>query len=292
MPSEIPTATFSTLRLARADYGPQLELLVALLAARLVHPGQTAVDGGSNTGLHALALARLVGPTGHVLCVEPVPEVAVKLVRHLADADLLSRCSIHPQALWNEAGLVDLVVDHANTALSHLRRANEPVGETRTVPACPLDDLVGTRSVSFIKLDLEGADIQGIEGGRSVLHRCRPPVVFECGRPRADGRRQGRTCEEFLGFFADLDYRVFDLHGRSLDAASWADEDMSFELLAWPAEDDRLPMVLATMRWFWETAADRPPATWHDCWVHCRDPLAYLRGIGAVPLGSDGLPAG
>lgn len=191
MPSEIPTATFSTLRLARADYGPQLELLVALLAARLVHPGQTAVDGGSNTGLHALALARLVGPTGHVLCVEPVPEVAVKLVRHLAD-----------------------------------------------------------------------------------------------------GRRQGRTCEEFLGFFADLDYRVFDLHGRSLDAASWADEDMSFELLAWPAEDDRLPMVLATMRWFWETAADRPPATWHDCWVHCRDPLAYLRGIGAVPLGSDGLPAG
>lgn len=276
-------ATFATLRHTRPDYGAQLELALALAYHHVVTPGATVVDGGANTGLHSLALARLVGPEGHVLCFEPVPRVAADLVRHLAEAGLLSRCSIHAQALWHERALLPFVVDEGNTALSHLRRPGESAPAAVAVPAVRLDDVVGQSPVRFVKLDLEGADIQGIEGAAGVLRRSRPPLAFECGRPRGNGRRQGRSRGEFLGFFASLDYALYDLHGRPLDAGTWDDDDMSFELLAWPGGDDRLAGVLALLEWFWGTVAERPVATWRDCWEHCRDPLAYLRALGCTP---------
>src|SRR5262249_13245365 len=54
----------------------------AVLQARL-HPGSTAVDIGANVGVHALTMAKTVGPTGRVVCFEPLPDVASTLARTL-----------------------------------------------------------------------------------------------------------------------------------------------------------------------------------------------------------------
>ena len=39
--------------------------------SRLVRPGMTVIDIGANIGAHTLPLAKLVGPTGRVIAVEP-----------------------------------------------------------------------------------------------------------------------------------------------------------------------------------------------------------------------------
>src|ERR1700726_3650210 len=54
----------------------------AVLWARL-RAGATAVDIGANIGLHALTMARIVGPSGRVVCVEPLPHIASTLERTL-----------------------------------------------------------------------------------------------------------------------------------------------------------------------------------------------------------------
>ena len=54
----------------------------AFLEARL-HPGGTAVDIGANIGVHALTMAKIVGPSGRVVCIEPAPHIASTLERTL-----------------------------------------------------------------------------------------------------------------------------------------------------------------------------------------------------------------
>jgi hypothetical protein len=54
----------------------------AVLKARL-RPGATAVDIGANIGVHALTMAKIVGPGGRVVCIESVPHSASTLERTL-----------------------------------------------------------------------------------------------------------------------------------------------------------------------------------------------------------------
>ena len=58
---------------------PEILFLLEHLA-----PGQTAVDVGAHKGAFTYWMDRLVGPTGHVLAFEPIPELAAYLgrVRH------------------------------------------------------------------------------------------------------------------------------------------------------------------------------------------------------------------
>src|SRR5205085_371403 len=48
---------------------------------RLVNNGSTAVDVGANVGDYTYALCRHVGPTGRVIAVEPIPDLARMLSR-------------------------------------------------------------------------------------------------------------------------------------------------------------------------------------------------------------------
>ena len=47
-------------------------------------PGDTFVDCGANVGAHACVLAAQVGKKGHVVAIEPVPELADRLARNRA----------------------------------------------------------------------------------------------------------------------------------------------------------------------------------------------------------------
>src|SRR5437016_4075654 len=51
---------------------------------RLVRPGQTVADIGANSGVHTLPMARMVGPTGHVIAFEPTAVAFERLQGNLA----------------------------------------------------------------------------------------------------------------------------------------------------------------------------------------------------------------
>ena len=50
---------------------------------QFLRPGAVAVDIGANTGYYALLFSRLVGPTGRVVCFEPVPSIFGQLQDNL-----------------------------------------------------------------------------------------------------------------------------------------------------------------------------------------------------------------
>ncbi len=68
-------------------YGEWTEGEVELFQ-QLIYPGNHVVEAGANVGAHTLFLANAVGPTGHVLAVEPQRLVFQTLCANLALNDI------------------------------------------------------------------------------------------------------------------------------------------------------------------------------------------------------------
>lgn len=273
--------SFQSVRRRRADYGKQLEICVSLIYHAIVRPSDTVIDGGANAGAHALPLASLLNLTGHLHCFEPIPGIAASLTANLARAGLLSRCSIHAQALSDADATAEFIVNAANPALSHIRNPTDTDGDMIVVPTRRLDGTFAGDIVGFIKLDLQGADFLGIKGAAETIYRSRPVIAFQNGRGWS-GRCYGYSEEEFFRFFEELEYRVIDLHGRALTPETWADPGLGFKYLALSRTDDRWAELSPLVEEFWAKADDRPViADWHEAADALRDPRAYCESSRA-----------
>ncbi|MCW2282996.1 FkbM family methyltransferase [Rhodoblastus acidophilus] len=271
-----PATSFADMQAARTDYGPQFELLVAVLYNQIVKPGDTVVDGGANSGLHAVPLAKLAGPDGLLIAFEPIPEVFEGLQKNTAGRSV----ELRRLALSDVAGQAKFLVDENNLAMSHITHPYDKVGERQrfiTVDCVTLDQVIGPRKISFIKLDLEGNDFLAIRGGKQLILRDRPPIIFENGRDWT-AQCRGYTSEDYFNFFDEVSYDVYDLHGRSLNRDTWKDKNIAFEFIAVPRETpERNLFLLKVIEFFWREHASRPTfAQWKDCVLAVWDAAPFM----------------
>ncbi|MGI8963127.1 MAG: FkbM family methyltransferase [Thermomicrobiales bacterium] len=158
--------------------------------SRLVTSGSIAVDVGAHFGTYSYPLARLVGKRGRVVCVEPIDEDARFL--RAAARQLRLPMEVHHCALSSSTGFMNLRVPELHgkqkTALSSLE-ATAHGGTTREVVVKRLDDMLegDDRSVSFIKIDVEGHEIEVLSGAAATIARHKPNMLVECDRALRDG---------------------------------------------------------------------------------------------------------
>ncbi|QNA44514.1 FkbM family methyltransferase [Lacibacter sediminis] len=86
-------------------------------------------------------------------------------------------------------------------------RSNE-TDETIEVKTARLDDVLlsQNKKISFIKIDVEGAELGVLKGAAELIRRDRPVIVFECGLGGSDV--YDTTPAELFTFFADLGYTI------------------------------------------------------------------------------------
>jgi FkbM family methyltransferase len=146
---------------------------------RLVPQGcRTAIDAGANTGLYTLRLARLCR-TVHAFEINPGVTV------HLQRASLPNVHLLHV-GLSSAAGPVVLYIPllHGRLPLegwASLTPGNCPdtdvhaevMGHVRTL------DSYGIVDVDFMKIDVEGHEIELLKGARDTLARYRPRILAE-----------------------------------------------------------------------------------------------------------------
>lgn len=150
--------------------------------SKLVRPGTVAIDIGAHFGTYSLALAQLVGKRGQVISIEPIEEDALMLER--AAKQLHLPIEVVHCALSSKDGFAEMHIPsihgYQKTALSSLE-PGDPGAETRSVATKRLDDvLAGTnRPVSFIKIDVEGHEIDVLKGGLETLRTHKPAILIE-----------------------------------------------------------------------------------------------------------------
>ena len=135
-----------------------------------------ALDIGANSGQWANLLA---GRFSHVYAFEPQPEVAVKLRKAMP-----SNVWVVAAAAWSSSDIVPLVqygLTELGVTVPHdLDDTNGPERGMMFVPAIPIDSMELDGSlVSFIKVDVEGAELRVMQGARRTIERDRPTVLIE-----------------------------------------------------------------------------------------------------------------
>ncbi len=167
--------------------------------ARNLKPGMTIFDVGANIGSYALFLAGLVGEQGRVVALEADPDVA-RILEANVQANGLKAILPIQAAAFRESGEILLGRARASTGYSGLYYSQ--AAEWISVPACTLDALgekLGLKRLDFVKIDVEGAECDVLEGMTSLLRTHRPVLLIELhpdsvpqvreipGRLRAEG---------------------------------------------------------------------------------------------------------
>jgi FkbM family methyltransferase len=132
---------------------------------RLVRPGMTVVDAGAHIGYYTRLLARLVGPRGQVIAVEPEAENLAVLAHNLRR---YRNVRIVAGALAGCAGRASLHIS-AGSSNHSLVAGFTPSTEVREVNCLRLDSLV--RRLDFLKVDVEGGELRVLDGLGDLVAR-------------------------------------------------------------------------------------------------------------------------
>ncbi len=215
----IRTALTAAAVTSLARWTPYLESEMCGLRA-LVRPGDVCVDVGSAAGLYTAALSRLAGPAGQVHSVEPLPFTHLFWSRVL-NAGRQGNVRHHTLALGVEPGSETMSVPIGRyglvTGRSFLaRRAAGPDPNAEftgriavTVAVDTLDGLCareGITRLDFIKIDVEGAELQVLEGGRRTIGALRPSLLIEIEARHA--ARYQRLPDDVTGWLFQRGYTM------------------------------------------------------------------------------------
>jgi FkbM family methyltransferase len=219
IPIQLPSGVWWTLR--RSNLGAslaagQFETAELAFVQRFLRPGMIVLDIGAHHGAYTILASKSVGRSGKVIAFEPSRRERRALRLHV----FLNRCTnvlIQDCALGSENAEVELyVANPQNSGCNSFRPpASDVRGETQmqTVQMVKLDQWLvknGVFRVDFIKLDVEGGELETLRGaGRLLDKRPRPLVLIEVQDVRTVP--WGYKAKELIHHLRAKGYEWFDL---------------------------------------------------------------------------------
>jgi len=160
-----PKGFVGRLEYLAGEYEPELTRIVM----QRVHQGMTVVDGGANIGYYTLLFSHLVGASGTVYAFEPDPLMYQALLKNISE-NALTNVKAYEYALGRTSGVATFIAEGGVS--SRLSTETQLSDQLITVQIDALDNLLqSAESIDFVKLDVEGAEIECLEGMRNIIQR-------------------------------------------------------------------------------------------------------------------------
>ncbi|MEO5999811.1 MAG: FkbM family methyltransferase [Ferruginibacter sp.] len=173
-------------------------------------PDSVFYDIGANVGFHSLTANRVI-ESGKIYAFEPMPDVRAVFEKHISLNHKLIRnhnISLLPIALSNEEKQVQFSNDTNHSDGNTYIATSYVFLETNnriTVQCQSIDGLIkqGYEKPGIIKIDVEGAEYDVLQGAKEVLQKDHPYILLathDCHLPGVQ--------EKCLAFLAGLGYHV------------------------------------------------------------------------------------
>jgi FkbM family methyltransferase len=194
----------------------EVGFVLQLLESRRRHfgDGLIAIDCGANIGVHTIEWARRMHGWGDVLAFEAQERIFYALAGNLT----LNNC-FNARAIWAAVGasngglrvpVPDYFVPSSFGSLELRKSATtEFIGQnidysdaaTQTVQMLAIDS-IGLPRLDFIKIDIEGMEMEALQGARESIARLKPQLLIEKIKSNE---------EELVRFVTELGYTIFPL---------------------------------------------------------------------------------
>jgi FkbM family methyltransferase len=183
----------------------------------LLRPGDFAIDIGANYGWFTLSMASSVGDSGLVWSFEPVPPFAKELRSNIA-LNAFRNIRLFESAVGASAGEININVfdglPHGHASAATLGR-NDYVAHPVLVH--PLDQLLeeaAGRSPAVVKVDVEGFEMQVLNGSDRLLQSSDPPIWILEVNHETSAALNYQPAQLVDKLFSQGEYKIFSL-GRS-----------------------------------------------------------------------------
>lgn len=149
----------------------------------LVKEGDTVIDAGANIGYYTILLSKAVGSSGKVYAFEP-EAACFKLLKRNIEENSCKNVVLINKALSNKEGKIKFYIDEKDKGLSSMFENKKRASTEVNTEATLLDKEV-TEVVDFMKMDIEGAELNGLKGATTLLKTCKK-IIIEVPEERDD----------------------------------------------------------------------------------------------------------
>jgi FkbM family methyltransferase len=173
--------------------------------SRYLKPGNTVYDLGAHQGFLSIVAAHRVGNTGQVFSFEPFP-YNFSFLKENIQVNNIKNIKTFQAAVSNHSGKIKFsnsVHDTANTYLSQSPTFSDTFLE---VHAVSLDELIESKEITppdFIKIDVEGAELDVLQGAQKLFSMHSPVVYLETHNVHNPGVDQ-----QCLDWLAEKGYQI------------------------------------------------------------------------------------
>jgi FkbM family methyltransferase len=165
-----------------------LDRVYDFIPAGVPSPGETVFDVGANIGEYSIRQSLRVGAEGRIYAFEPNPDAYSRLLRNIKINNLSNVVSF-PVAVSNSSGKVFFSRDTRSTLAGRIVDAgapSDPSSEIISADAVSLDDIVesmGIKRIDVLKIDVEGAEMQVLDGARRHVLPITRNIILEYHSP-------------------------------------------------------------------------------------------------------------
>lgn len=131
------------------------------------------IDCGAFDGETSLIFAKKYPDFRHSYLFEPDSENRKLCEKNILQAGLNDKMTIIPKGLWSKT---DNLPCYSHRSSSSFVRSS--VGSGSTVPVTSLDETLGDEKVTFIKMDIEGAELEALRGAKNIIRREKPRLAI------------------------------------------------------------------------------------------------------------------
>lgn len=203
---------------------------------RFVRHGQNCIDIGANVGAITIALADACGPNGIVHAFEPGPDYYTRLCKNLElNPDLNTRVKVHSVGLSDSPGQAPWQASSIYMGTASMYKAIRDMSRpTLKLPVVRLDDynpIARLSSIGFVKIDVDGLELQILKGSTGTIRRHKPVLYVETTMWNDEMRAAAQEIELLL---ETLGYDLFKIDEKTLEITRTRFPDLSFNTLALP----------------------------------------------------------
>jgi FkbM family methyltransferase len=179
-------------------------------------PGDVFIDIGANIGYFSLLASRIVGPYGQVVAVEALPDIA-QILSHNIKLNGAANVRFVNVAAWDKDDLLMFFTDSHLSAKSTCLESHADKWELKhkcEVKAQPLSGILTQpeiQSARFVKIDVEGAEIEVISGMQRIMPLFNNDVEFIIEVNLNSLNSHSVAENYFLKWFADWGFHAYEM---------------------------------------------------------------------------------
>lgn len=177
------------------------------IASKYIKNDSIVLDIGANIGLHALSFSAMA-KDGLVIAYEPQPKTFRTLVKNIFQNNIKNIIPLN-LALARSAEVAEFYVMSDDAYSSLIDTGRKELTEKVKVLCTTVDGLLSDIRVGFVKIDVEGLELNVLQSMSGLIQICHPVIFCEIYKGKIDSNNPDDTIS-YLRNFGYLVYRVID----------------------------------------------------------------------------------